>query len=122
MTRHSVGHTSRLLKNRIQEHNRCASSYIFDHVYGCAYGCVEYLSVLRAKYSEDPNLTERRNHLYRYFTALSTNLSNWHERTAYENLMITQLQPTLNKQLENKNSNLIYTCIFRINDPYEKIE
>ena len=113
-----VGHTSRLLKNRIQEHNRCASSHIFDHIYGCE----EYLGVLRAKYGEDPNLTERRNHLYGYFTALSTNLPNWHERTAYEGLMITQLQPTLNKQLKYKKSNLICTCISRINDPYEQIE
>ena len=93
-------------------------AHTFDHIYGCE----EYLGVLRAKYGEDPNLTERRNHLYGYFTALSTNLPNWHERTAYEGLMITQLQPTLNKQLKYKKSNLICTCISRINDPYEQIE
>ena len=50
------------------------------------------------------------------------NLPNWYERTAFEGLMITQLQSTLNKQLKYRKSNLIYTCISRINDPYEQIE
>ena len=37
-------------------------------------------------------------------------------------LMITQLQPTLNKQLKYKKSNLICICIARINDRFEQIE
>ena len=77
----------------------------------------KYLNVLTIRLR-----AQRRKHLDGYFTALSTNLPNWYERTAFEGLMITQLQPTLNKQLKYRKSNLIYTCISRINDPYEQIE
>ena len=74
-----IGHTGRLLKNRIQEHNRCASSHVFEHIYGCE----KYLNVLTTEHGTAPNLTQRRKHLYGYFTALSTNLPNWYERTAF---------------------------------------
>ena len=113
-----IGHTCRLLKNRIQEHNRCESSHVFDHIYECEL----YLISLDIEYDEAPNLTQRKNHLHKFFTALSTNLPNWYERTAFEGLMITQLQPTLNKQLNYRKSNLICSCISRINDPIEQIE
>ena len=113
-----IGHTSRILKNRIQEHGRCDSSHVFDHIFGC----VEYHESLEARYCSDPNTTQLRLHLYEHFTALSTNLPNWYERTAYEGLMITQLQPTLNKQLKFKKSNLICSCITRVNDLYEQVE
>ena len=113
-----IGHTSRLLKIRIQEHNRCENSHIYEHIFGC----VKYHESLEVKHGTAPSLTQLRNHLYDHFTALSTNLPNWHERTAFEGLMITQLQPTLNKQLKYKKSNLICICISRINDPFEQIE
>ena len=87
-----IGHTSRLLKLCIHEHNRCENSHIYDHIFACA----DYHRSLETRYSIDPNLTQLRLHLYQHFTALSINLPNWHERTAYEGLMITQLQPTLN--------------------------
>ena len=74
------------------------------------------------EYGEAPNLIQRRNHSYEFFTALSTNLPNWYERTAFEGFMITQLQPTLNKQLKYRKSNLICTCISRINDSFEQKE
>jgi hypothetical protein len=50
----------------------------------------------------NPNRTELRLHLNEHFTALSTNLQNWHERTAYEGLLINIHQPTLNKQLKSQ--------------------
>ena len=83
-----IGHTSRLLKIRIQEHNRCENSHVYDHIFYC----VEYHRSLETRYSSDPNITQLRNHLHEHFTALSTDLPNWYERTAYEGLMITQLQ------------------------------
>ena len=114
-----IGHTSRLLKNRIQEHGRCDNSHIFDHILEC----VDYHLSLETRYGCcDPNTTELRLHLYDHFTALSTNLPNWYERTAFEGLMITQLKPTLNKQLKFKKSNSICSCITRVNDPYEQVE
>jgi hypothetical protein len=109
-----IGHTSRLLKNRIQEHNRCKKFHVYEHIINC----FQYHESLKEKYSTAPSLTQLRNHLYEHFTALSKNLPNWHERTAFEGLMITQLQPTLNKQLKYKKSNLKYICIARINDPF----
>ena len=113
-----IGHTSRLLKNRIQEHNRCKKFHVYEHIINC----FQYHESLKEKYSTAPSLTQLRNHLYEHFTALSKNLPNWHERTAFEGLMITQLQPTLNKQLKYKKSNLICICIARINDRFEQIE
>ena len=113
-----IGHTSRLLKIRIQEHGRCDNSHVYDHIFQC----IKYHESLEARYCSDPNRTELRHHLYEHFTALSTNLPNWHERTAYEGLMINLHQPTLNKQLTFKKSNLICSCITRVNDLFEKIE
>jgi hypothetical protein len=113
-----IGHTSRILKNRIQVHGRCDRSHVFDHIFGC----VEYHASLEARYYSDPNTTQLRLHLYEQFTALSTNLPNWYERTAYEGLMITELKPSLNKQLKFKKSNLICSCITRVNDLYEQVE
>ena len=90
---------------------------IYDHIFAC----VDYHRSLETRYSIDPNLTQLRLHLYQHFTALSINLPNWHERTAYEGLMITQLQPTLNKQLKFEKFNLICSCITRVNDLFEKV-
>ena len=113
-----IGHTSRILKNRIQEHGRCENSHVYDHIFSCT----EYHESLEARYCSDPNREQLRLHLYEHFTALSTNLPNWHERTAFKGLMITQNKPTLNKQLKFKKSNLICSCITRVNDLFEQVE
>ena len=113
-----IGHTSRILKVRIQEHGRCEESHIYDHIFSC----VDYHNSLENRYRSDPNRTELRSHLYEHFTALSASIPNWYERTAFEGLMITQMNPTLNVQLKFRKSNLICTCITRVNDLFEKIE
>ena len=106
------------MKVRIQEHGRCEESYIYDHIFSC----VDYHNSLENRYRSDPNRTELRSHLYEHFTALSASIPNWYERTAFEGLMITQMNPTLNVQLKFRKSNLICTCITRVNDLFEKIE
>ena len=96
-----IGHTSRILKNRIREHGRCENSHIFEHIHGC---------------------TDYHLQLLLYFKALKTNLTNWYDRVAYEALIVNLHQPTLNKQLKFKKSNLICSCITQINDLYESLE
>ena len=113
-----IGHSCRLLKNRIQEHGREEESHVFNHIFEC----VQYHESLETRYCTDPNRTQLRSHLYEHFTALSKNLPNYHERVAFEGLMITQMKPTLNKQLKFKKSNLICGCITRVNDAFEKVE
>ena len=114
-----IGHTSRILKIRIQEHNRCENSHVYEHIHDC----IDYHEALKAQYHRlDPSITQLRLHLYQHFTALKTNLNNWHERVAFEGLMITQHNPTFNKQLKFKKSNLICTCITHINDPFESLQ
>lgn len=114
-----IGHTKKLLKKRIQEHRTCEASHIFDHISTCA----EYNLSLGNKFPNIvPSDSQKRTHIYEHFTALSTNLPNYFERIAFEGLMITQLQPTLNKQLKFKKSNLICSCITRVNDVFEHYE
>ena len=67
-----------------------------------------------------PTDTQNRTFLLDHFKCLKSNLTNWHERTAYEGLCITQLQPTLNKQLKFKKPNLICGCITKI-DEYDSL-
>ena len=62
--------------------------------------CETYKSACETKYGIRPTDTQNRTFLLDHFKCLKSNLTNWHERTAYEGLCITQLQPTLNKQLK----------------------
>ena len=61
--------------------------------------CVMIITTLQ-KLGTGPNWTELRTRLYVHFTALSPSITNWFERTAFEGLMITQMNPTLNVQLK----------------------
>ena len=114
-----IGHTSRILKNRIQEHGRCENSHIFEHIHDCT----DYHLALEARFHcTDPNRTQLRIQLYEHFKALKTNLTNWYDRVAYEGLMINLHQPTLHKQLKFMKCNLICSCITQIYDLYESLE
>ena len=94
-----------------------------NHMYMITFfSCVEYHKSLETRYRSDPNRTELRKHLYEHFTALSPSIPNWYDRTAFEGLMITQMNPTLNVQLKFRKSNLICSCITRVNDLFEEVE
>ena len=82
----------------MQEHKRCESSHVFQHIYGCE----EYPNVFKTEQDTAPNLTQFRKQLYVYFTALSTYFPNWYEQTAFESLVITKLQHTQLKYKKNE--------------------
>ena len=112
-----VGHSCKMLKSRVFQHgNKGRNSHIYKHISECE----TYKSACETKYGIRPTDTQNRTFLLDHFKCLKSNLTNWHERTAYEGLCITQLQPTLNKQLKFKKPNLICGCITKI-DEYDSL-
>ena len=105
-----VGQTKKILKSRVWQHGNRKNSHIHEHIFSCS----EYQEALINNHGIDPNDTKRRDFLFSHFTCLKSNLNNYFERTAYEGMCITQLQPTLNKQLKFDKQNLLCTCIIKI--------
>ena len=49
-----------------------------------------------------PNDTQCSDFLLAHFESIKSNLNSYSERIAFEGMCLTQLQPTLNKQLKFK--------------------
>ena len=84
------------------------------HIHQHIISCSVYQEALINNHGIDPNDTKRRDFLFSHFTCLKSNLNNYYERIAYEGMCITQLQPTLNRQLKFEKQNLLCTCIIKV--------
>ena len=107
-----VGQTKKILKSRVFKHGTSIQSHIHKHITTCTV----YQETLKNNHGDAPNDTTRRNFLFEHFKMLKSNLTNYFERISYEGMCITQLQPTLNKQLKFNKPNMLCTCITKITD------
>ena len=102
-----IGETSKLLELRIYQHRTDKNSHIFQHTEKCQ----PYKLSLTNTYGDQPNDSNCREHLKKFFTVVEGNLQNTNARKTFEGLMITLNQPDLNKQVLHRSTALVCSCL-----------
>ena len=109
-----VGHTKQYFEKRIYQHKNDTNSHVKKHISQC--------QIFKQSFFDNNGYefgtalprglcgNTEREYMKSHFTILEKNLHNYYTRTTHEGLMITLLNPDLNKQVYHKSMSFVCEC------------
>ena len=109
-----VGHTKQYLQKRIYQHKNSTKSHVNKHISLCPIFKQNFFDSNGYEFGTALPRglcgNAEREYMKSHFSILEKNLHNYYTRTTHEGLLITLLNPDLNKQVFHKSMSLVCEC------------